>query len=46
MTHPDEYFEQRERDLRRQGRDPDDDDEWCRPDYEDDHRVRDPWENR
>jgi len=35
MAQDSRYFEQRERELLAQGRDPDDDDEWCRPDYED-----------
>lgn len=36
------YFEQRERELLAAGRDPDDDDEWCRPDYEDADAEREP----
>jgi hypothetical protein len=34
----DDYFRQREAELKAQGRDADDDDEWAKPDYED--RVR------
>lgn len=31
---PDRYFSQREDELRKAGVDPDDDDEWAKPDYE------------